>query len=272
MAQSGPSLLARVYRALAERGQDLQAWGRNWWGLLFIGAQVIVLAFSPSSYNAGSNRRVIKQLYMATAPGLRAFSVMLALFNVVIIHIMVTTASSYGFSVYAIDAVVRTLVLELIPLTAALFVAIQYSVPGGNELFKSRRARQLKGGTVDARRMLGMEVLPRVLAGVFAVGFLGLLSALISLVLAYFIIYGPNHWGLQPYTRAVGQIFGPVTALIFAFKTALFALIVAVLPVGAAMQDWPRGSNRTSVELQGLVRMFALLLLVEAFSLIGNYY
>jgi hypothetical protein len=37
------------------------------------------------------------------------------------------------------------------------------------------------------------------------------------------------------------------------------------------MQDW-RGATRTSVELQGLVRMLALLLLVEAVSLIGNYY
>ena len=101
---------------------------------------------------------------------------------------------------------------------------------------------------------------------------MGLLSALISLVLAYLIIYGPNHWGMLPYTRVVGQIFNPPTSLIFVLKTWLFALIVAVLPVGAAMQDWPRGTSRTSVELQGLVRMLALLLVVEVVSLIGNYY
>ena len=38
------SVLARAYRALAERGQALLHWARNWWGLLFIAAQVIVLA------------------------------------------------------------------------------------------------------------------------------------------------------------------------------------------------------------------------------------
>ena len=265
------SMLARGYRALAERGQALLIWARNWWGLLFIAAQVIVLAFSPSSYNKGSNRRVVHQLYMATAPGLRSFTLLMALFNVVIIRIMVTTASSYGLSGYALTAVVRTLVLELIPLTAALFVAIQYSVPG-NELFKARRARLTQRQPVDARRMLGAEVLPRVLAGVFAVVFLGLLSSLISLVAAYLIIYGFNHWGLQPYTRAVGQIFNPATSLIFLLKSWLFALVVAVLPVGVAMQDWPRGASRTSVELQGLVRMLALLQVIEVVSLVGNYY
>jgi phospholipid/cholesterol/gamma-HCH transport system permease protein len=277
-----PSLLARAYRALARRGQAMLAWARSWWALLFIAAQVIVLAFSPSSYNAGSNRRVVHQLYLATAPGLRSFTLLMALFNVVIIRIMVSIASSYGLSGYALTAAVRTLVLELIPLTAALFVAIQYSVPSGNELFKTRRAR-LAGGAgpqvrpsasqqMSARHMLGTEVLPRVLAGVFAVVFLGLLSSLISLAAAYLIVYGPNHWGLQPYTRAVGQIFNPATSLIFLLKSWLFALVVAVLPVGVAMQDWPQGSTRTSVELQGLVRMLALLLVIEAVSLIGNYY
>jgi phospholipid/cholesterol/gamma-HCH transport system permease protein len=69
----------------------------------------------------------------------------------------------------------------------------------------------------------------------------------------------------------VGQILTPAVSMIFVIKILLFSLIVAVLPVGAAMQDW-RGATRTSVELQGLVRMLALLLLVEAVSLIGNYY
>jgi phospholipid/cholesterol/gamma-HCH transport system permease protein len=266
------SVLVRIWHVLAAQGTQLLLWARHWWRLLFIGAQVIVLAFSPSSYHSGSVRRVARQMYLATAPGLRAFTVLMALFSAVMIRVIVSGAASFGLSGMALSFVMHTLVLELIPLAVSLYVAIRYTVPGGNELFRTRRAQvQRASGRVQVRQLLGLEVLPRVLAGVFAVSFLGLLSTWIALGLTYTVIYGFNHWGLQPFTRSVGQILTPAVSMIFVIKILLFSLIVAVLPVGAAMQDW-RGATRTSVELQGLVRMLALLLLVEAVSLIGNYY
>ena len=50
------------------------------------------------------------------------------------------------------------------------------------------------------------------------------------------------------------------------------ALAVALLPVANALRDIPRRASRTSVELQGLVQMFVLMLVIEIASLIGNYY
>ena len=55
-------------------------------------------------------------------------------------------------------------------------------------------------------------------------------------------------------------------------KTLLFAIAVALLPVANALRDIPRRASRTSVELQGLVQMFVLMLVIEIASLIGNYY
>ena len=47
---------------------------------------------------------------------------------------------------------------------------------------------------------------------------------------------------------------------------------MALLPVANALRDIPRKRARTSVELQGLVQMFVLMLVIEIASLIGNYY
>ena len=44
---------------------------------------------------------------------------------------MVVTALSYGLSRYALEMVVRVLVLELIPLSAALFAALRSRMPAG---------------------------------------------------------------------------------------------------------------------------------------------
>ena len=247
------SLLSRLARWLRALGQNFLLWSRGWWQVLFTGAQLVVLACSPSSYHE------------------QGFTTLMALFNVVLIRIVVVTAFAYGLSQYALNMVVRVLVLELVPLVATLFVAINYSVPGGSELYKLR-----KSGALESMRRRGVsplerEVLPRVLAGMFAVVMLAAVSCTISLILTYLAVHGFTLAGIPSYNRAVGHIFTPVVVLIFVLKTGLFAFAVALLPVGNALRDIPRRA-RASVELQGLVQMCALMLLIEIASLVGNYY
>ncbi|MCL1962302.1 MAG: ABC transporter permease [Desulfovibrionaceae bacterium] len=253
-------------------GRRALRWLHGWWRLVFIGAQVLALALAPSSWRRAPRGAVLRQVYHAAGPGLPGFTMLMALFNVVVIRIVVVTAFAYGLTQYALDAVVRVLVLELIPLAAALFVAIEYTIGGGSDLYKLRR----DGGFAALRARgidpLSHEALPRVLAGVAAVLLLAALSCVISLVLAYIGVHGFNLAGLAAYNRAVGHIFDPAASLIFGLKTLLFALTVALLPVVTALREQPRRAFRASVELQGLVRMFVLMLAIEITSLIGNYY
>ncbi len=244
----------------------------GWWLVLFTGAQLAVLAFSPSSYRAQAGAGVLREIERAAAPGLPGFTVLMALFNVVVIRIVVVTAFAYGLEPYTLDAVVRVLVLELIPLVAALYVAVDYSIPGGSQLFKWRRAGGLERLRAQGADPLAREVLPRVLGGVLAVCLMAAVSCVISLVLTYVAVHGFTLAALPRYNRAVGQIFNPAVTLIFGLKTGLFALAVALLPVANALRDIPRKRARTSVELQGLVQMFVLMLLIEMAALVGNYY
>ena len=261
-----------LYGWLTGVGRGLLRWVLGGWAVLFIGAQVLVLAGSPGSYGPSSRRAVLRHVYEAAGPGLPGFTALMTLFNVVVIRIVVVTAFAYGLTQYALDAVVRVLVLELIPLVAALFVAVEYTIPGGSELYKLRRAGALDALRAAGREPLSHEVLPRVLGGVAAVLLLALLSGTISLLMAYIAVHGFTLAGLPSYNHAVGNIFNPVVSLIFGGKTVLFALAVAVLPVANALRDIPRRPSRTSVELQGLVQMFVLMLVIEIASLIGNYY
>ena len=247
-----------LYRWLLGLGQGAVGSFLRWWQVLFIGAQLGVLALSPASYGRESRGIVLRQIYHAAGPGLPGFTVV--------------TAFAYGLSSFALDAVVRVLVLELIPLVAALYIAVEYTIPGGSELYKLRRAGAFERLRERGLDPLGREMLPRVLAGVFAVLLLAAVSCTVSLVLAYMAVHGFTTAGLASYNRAVGHIFNPVVTLIFGFKTVLFAIAVALLPVANALRDLPQRLSRTSVELQGLMQMFLLMLLIEIASLMGNYY
>jgi phospholipid/cholesterol/gamma-HCH transport system permease protein len=213
----------------------------------------------------------MQRIYLETAPILPGFTVLAALLSLVLTRIVVVTALSYGLTAYALEMVIRVLVLELIPLTAALFVALRCTIPSGAALAQLRHA-----GHLDALRRAGAdpvraELLPRVAAGVFACITLAALSCVVALVMAYLGVYGFNLAGLPSYTRMFGQVFSPAVTLVFGIKTLLSSLAVAVIPLASALYDEGQALSQQS-ELGGLARMFAVLLLIEVASLVGNYY
>lgn len=262
-------------QALVQMGRASLHWLAQWGYIARLGAQILAWALMPGSYPRAQRLETARHLYQATGPVLLGFSLLSALISVVLVRIVVVTAQSYGLTSYALEMVIRVLVLELIPLTAALFVALRCAIPYGAEVAALRAQGEFEVLQRRGGNPLRQWVLPRVVASVFAVLLLATVSGVIGLVLTYVIVYGFNPYALAAYTRTVGQIFQPVVALIFGLKTVLFSLAVAVVPMAAATWTPPEGAGRLptgSVELQGLVRMFLLLLLVELASLVGNYY
>ena len=71
--------------------------------------------------------------------------------------------------------------------------------------------------------------------------------------------------------RIFGQVFSPAVTMIFAFKAIGFSLAVAWIPLSAAVDETAPRQARHRLALQGLIRMFSVILLIEIVSLLGNY-
>jgi phospholipid/cholesterol/gamma-HCH transport system permease protein len=251
----------------------LADWLAGWWRVVHLGALTLALALSPASYRKGFRTSLARHVVLAVAPNLLGFAVLSALISLVLIRIVVVTAVSYGLSQYALEMVVRVLVMELIPLTAALYAALRCTIPNAVEM-----ARMRSNGTLDAlaaqgHDVLQRELLPRALAGMFAVVMMAALSAVMTLLLAYVSVYGFTVWGFDGYTRTVGRVFGPAVSLIFMLKIVLLSLAVSLIPL-VTVVDGPirRASARAGPEVAGLVRMLLAILVIEATALVGNYY
>jgi phospholipid/cholesterol/gamma-HCH transport system permease protein len=254
-------------------GHRARLWCTTWWQVVMLGAQILVMALTPSSYATGARRQsVLLHVYQATAPLLTGFLVLSALISLVLIRIVVATAYSYGLSQYALGVLVRTLVLELIPLYAAMFVAARYAMPGAQVVREQLSAHQRAGREWGQGVLLTTELLPRALASMFSVLMLAALSCVIALVLTYFTVYGFSLWGLPGYTRSVGQVFTPAVTLIFTLKTLFFSLAVAVVPLAGSAQQDAQGLYAQRSDISEFARLFSVVLLIEVVSLVGNYY
>jgi phospholipid/cholesterol/gamma-HCH transport system permease protein len=248
-------LIAFVPHLLLRLGRSARAFAVAWLHVLLLGAQILVLACAPASYRNGraSGRLILRHIYLAMAPLLTWFLVMLStLVSLVLIRIVVATAVSYGLSQYALEVLVRTLVLELIPLYAAIFVALRYSMPGAQRLRDRLARRQERAPGADRQQLLQTELLPRALAGTFAVLLLAALNCVVALLLTYLAVYGFSRWGLPTYTRSVGQVFSAAVTLIFALKTLFFSLAVAIVPIAASARRDADGHYRRGSDLSGV--------------------
>jgi phospholipid/cholesterol/gamma-HCH transport system permease protein len=256
-----------------------RAWGllaaryvTSWWSMLHLGAVALVMALSPSTWHRANRRATSRHIYFATWQVLPWFTLLTALVSLVIIRIVLVTAQSYGLSRYALEMVVRVLVLELLPLSAALFAALRAGLA-----FDAGAMGLARGGAAPVAATKALlagvrrDLVPQVIANAFAVLSLATVSSVIVLVLAYLNVYGLSPWGLPDYTRTVGRVFDPVVTVGFVLKTVLFGLAVAVIP-GAAILDLLRRPRRLGSNVQpGALRLLFVLLLIEAGSLAVKY-
>jgi phospholipid/cholesterol/gamma-HCH transport system permease protein len=232
--------------------------------MLHLGAAVLVMAGTPSTYSRAGRAAISRHIYTGAWQVLPWFTMLSALVSLVLIRIVLVTAVSYGLSQYALEMVVRVLVLELIPLSAAMFVALRagLSFNAGTALPTARQA-----DPYQTRH----DLAPQVIASAFSVLNLAMVSSVIVLVLAYVNVYGMSPWGLMDYTRTVGRVFDPAVSIGFALKTVLFGLAVAIIPT-AAMLDTHRPARDLSSTVQpGAIRLLFVLILIEAGSLAVKY-
>lgn len=247
-------------------GAGLLRYLHSWWAALHLGSIALVMVLSPSTYGQAQRRATARYIYASTWQVLPWFTMLTAVLALVIIRIVVVTAASYGLSRYALEMVVRVLVLELIPLSAALFVALRASMAFDASAFAGAAGSRL--------RQLRIDIAPLVISHAFAVLSLAMVTSCTVLLLAYVNLYGLSPWGLPAYTRTVGRVFDPVVTMGFLLKTMLLGMAVAVIP-SAAMLDLQRGpgrlQSRASSMQPGAVRLLFVLLLIEAASLALKY-
>ncbi|NVD72680.1 ABC transporter permease [Duganella sp. BJB488] len=261
------SIEAAIPSALRRLMQATVAWLNSWWRLLQFAARMLSLAFAPASYRGANLNLLARRIVRDTAPNLAWYGVLSALVSLVLIRIVVVTSQSYGLSRFALEMVVRVLVLELIPLTAAAFVALRTTLP---EALEYSQSRSNAANTSDAE--LHQEFFPRVASGVFAVWMLAAVSCVTTLILAYLSLYGFTPWALPGYTRVVGQVFNPAVALILVLKIVFFSFAVGLIPMASSYYFGASYRAKVTHGLYDMVRLFAVMLLIEIASLMGNYY
>jgi len=245
---------------------------RSWRRVLRFAGFATVAALSPSTYTQQAREVAVRQIYFTAWQILPGYTALAALLSLILIEVVVSAARRYGVTQYSLELVLRVLVLEVVPLTTALFVALRSGAAIGAEIALMCVRGELEDREEAEASPLHAELVPRIAGAALAVGSLTTLGCLIAVWLAYVEFYGFTSAGLPEFSHIVSNVFDGIILASFCLKCLLFGLAVAVIPAATALEA-ERGvmESLPAVVLGGLLKLFFAIMAVEVASLVVKY-
>lgn len=262
-----------LYIWLNLRGQAFSERLNGWLKVFSFALTALVGVMSPSMYNKATRLVVQKQIYFTAWQILPGFALFAALFSFLIIEIVGTTAAKYGLYEYALELIVRILVLEILPLMTVLFIALRTGAAINTEVALMKIQNEL-----DALRRMGidplrLELLPRVIGGTISVLALTAVNIVVALWLTHLLMIEFHPWSLTPsdYTRMIGRVLDLPALVVLWLKTLAFGFAVTVIPIAEGLSTPQKLFYAPIAVLRGMVRLFFSLMLIEAAALAVVY-
>lgn len=258
-----------LYTWLLLVGQGFSEWLVAWVRVSRFAMTALIGMLSPATYNKATRLVVQKQIYFTAWQILPGFCIFAALFSLLIIEIVGINARKYGLYEYALELIVRILVLEILPLMTALFVALRTGAAINTEVALMKIQNEL-----DALQRIGidpmrLELLPRVVGGTISVLALTAVNIVVALWLTHLAIVDFHPWTLTAgdFNRMIGKVLDIPVLLVLWAKTLAFGFAVTVIPISEGLSTPNKLFYAPISVLRGMVRLFFSLMVIEAAAL-----
>ena len=244
---------------------------RAWWRALLFAVTAAAAALSPSAYTARTRALAMKHVYAGAWDVLPGFTAFAALLSLIVIQITIGLARDYGLAQFALELAFRVVVLELVPLLTALYVALRSGAAIVTEVAMMRVSGELEELADAHIDPYEREFVPRIAASAISVFALTVVSCSVVMAIAYLVMYGTSPWGFSEYTRTVARVFSPGELGGFLLKCFAFGVVVAVVPIAAGLEATDDPRSAPAAVMGGMVRLFITLALIELFALAVKY-
>jgi phospholipid/cholesterol/gamma-HCH transport system permease protein len=251
--------------------REALAWFRAWGRAALFASAAAAAALSLSAYTARTRALAVRQIYFNAWHVLPGFTVFIALLSLVVIQITISLARGYGLAQFALELVLRAVVLELIPLLTAFYVALRSGAAIVTEVAMMRVSGELDELLAAHIDPYEREFVPRIAAAAVSVFALTIVSCTVVMFVAYLVTYGANPSGFAEYSRTVARVFSPGALAGLVVKCLAFGVAVAVIPIAAGLDATRDPESAPPAVMGGMVRLFVTLALIQLISLAVKY-
>lgn len=256
---------------MEHEARDAVHWFLAWGRAARFAFSVVAAVLSPKLYTPRARMATTRQIYFTAWQVLPGFALFATALGMVVVQITLSTARRFGLEQYALELIFRALVLELMPLLTALFVALRSGSAISTEIALMRVAGEFQDLEAEGIEPFERDFVPRVAASAVSVFALTTLACLFVTALSYVVLYGLSPWGFGPFTRTVALVFTPLALVALVMKCIAFGAAVAVIPISAGLDATRDPKSAPVAVMGGMVRLFFALGLIEIVALAAKY-
>jgi phospholipid/cholesterol/gamma-HCH transport system permease protein len=254
--------------ALEYVGKTFLNMAKSFYDTLYFAITVILKIFTRRSYNSAVKMVLVNQIYFTSMQILPLFIGISVIFGSIVISTVFHVIKNLGLEDYLGRVLMGFVVTEMSPFVTVLLIALRSSSAINTEIAVMKVNNELK--TLEAFNINVIEYLflPRIINGVVSVVLLsGLFSivALTSGMLFSKLIFGMS---VDVYTNVLLKSSNFYDIVISIIKCSTFGFFITLIPIRFGQQASNELTSIPVAVLNGMVKVFIAIVLIEVSSLI----
>lgn len=254
--------------ALEYVGKTSLNMAKAFYDTLFFAVTIIIKIFSRRSYNSAMKMVLVNQIYFTSMQILPLFIGISFIFGSMMIGVVFQVIKDLGLEDYLGRILMGFVVTELSPFITVFLIALRSSSAINTEIAVMKVNNELKtleAFNIDVSNYL---FLPRIINGVFSVVLLSSLFSILALasgLLFSKLIFGMS---LDVYTNVLLKSANFYDILISLIKCSTFGFFITLIPIRFGLRVSNELTSIPVAVLNGMVKVFIAIVLIEVLSLI----
>ena len=238
---------------------------------LSFAARVFLRMFERRSYNSASRMVLINQIYFTSVQILPLFLFVAVIFGAIVNGMVFQLIKKIGQTDYLGRLLMGFVVTEISPFVTVLLIALRSSSAINAEIAVMKVNREISTLEIFNIDLIDYLFVPRVLNGILSMVFLSSLFSLVFLSIGLFVSIVIFGTGADAYIDTLLRSASLLDMIIVWFKCAAFGFFITLIPVILGMNASQELTNIPVAVLNGMVKVFSAIIIIEVLSSIVRF-
>ncbi|MBU2261912.1 MAG: ABC transporter permease [Proteobacteria bacterium] len=238
---------------------------------LSFAARVFLRMFERRSYNSASRMVLINQIYFTSVQILPMFLFVAVIFGAMVNGMVFQLIKKIGQTDYLGRLLMGFVVTEISPFVTVLLIALRSSSAINAEIAVMKVNRELSTLEIFNIDLIDYLFVPRVLNGILSMVFLSSLFSLVVLSIGLFVssvIFGTS---ADAYIDTLLRSASLSDMIVVWFKCAAFGFFITLIPIILGMNASQELTSIPVAVLNGMVKVFSAIIIIEVLSSIVRF-
>jgi phospholipid/cholesterol/gamma-HCH transport system permease protein len=232
---------------------------------------VVIRLLNLRTYNSASRMVFINQFYFTSVQILPLFLFVAVIFGSLVNGIAFQVIKNLGLHDYLGRLLMGFVVTEVAPFVTVLLIALRSSSAINTEIAVMKVSRELN--TLDTFNidLINYLFVPRILNGMLSMVLLSSLFSLVILAIGLFVSSAVFGTSVDAYIDTLLQSASLLDIVIVLFKCATFGFFITLIPIRLGLNASRELTSIPVVVLNGMVKVFVSIVVIEVLSLIIRF-